>query len=148
MEGWPVLEIECCCSNIVVTVLLLFMRLPAALELAYVHSPINMKGTCIGIVYAFEGVAAMMSVGIFILLHHSRGLQSWFYSRGKRGVVHYYFMALAGIILVGIVIFHMAARFFRPVPARLVSVEENDDEATATDSPTGGHYYTRSTSLT
>ena len=110
-----------------------------------------MKGTCIGIVYAFESISAMISVGIVILIHHSSALQSLFYSKGKRGMVHYYFMALAGIILVGILIFHVAARSFTTVPVRSESSQENNAEATATqasNSPAAGHYYSCSTSLT
>ena len=92
-----------------------FVSSRLVLELAYFYSPTNMKGMCIGLVYAFQGVSAMLSIGIVAIIHHSKYGETLFFQNRSPGAVHYYFMILGGVILVGMLLFALAARRFKTV---------------------------------
>lgn len=104
---------------------------PAVLQLAYDKSK-SMKGICIGLVYAVIGIATMISVGIVALIHKYG--QSLYFRNTQRGDVQYFFMVLGSVILVGMLIFHVAACRFKTVLPRSENIPNSRVQRTGNGS--------------
>ncbi|XP_065199178.1 solute carrier family 15 member 4-like [Sycon ciliatum] len=86
----------------------------SALEFAYSRSPTGMKGISVGLVYGLAGLTSIVNVGVLQLIQaHDKTL---FYVNGTQGKVHFYFIALGCIMVVGLAIFQVAASRFKTAP--------------------------------
>ncbi|XP_065199174.1 solute carrier family 15 member 4-like [Sycon ciliatum] len=112
----------------------------SALEFAYSCSPPRMKGIAVGLVYASIGLSSIVSVGALLLIHALH--PSMFYVSDQQGQVYYYYIALAGIMLVGLVLFLIVSKRFKRVPiysSAGASGGVNDYRAISTTSMTASH---------
>eukprot|EP00117_Sycon_ciliatum_P013211 scpid45234/ scgid13958/ Solute carrier family 15 member 4; Peptide transporter 4 len=86
----------------------------SALEFAYSRSPTRMKGIAVGLVYASIGLSSCVSVGILWLIQKFQW--SIFYMSNQQGEVHYFFLTLGCVMLVGLAIFQIISRRIKRAP--------------------------------
>ncbi|XP_065199176.1 solute carrier family 15 member 4-like [Sycon ciliatum] len=86
----------------------------SALEFAYSRAPTRMKGIAVGLVYASTGLSSVVSVGTLLLIQKFD--DTIFYRSNQQGEVHYFFLTLACIMVLGLVMFHIIGRHVKPVP--------------------------------